>query len=200
MLWAFFISNLLGTIYGYEWYWAQMVDTIANYPVWYVYFVPDSPTASLFFTLSIGFLLMNRSLDQQPSKLYRAIRGFVEAFALITSFKYGIWAVAMIWTGAWQGVPVGWDGWMLTGSHLAMAVEALLFVRWYRYRLTAIIIVAIWTFWNDFMDYEKGVFPRLPDVLVDNYLSNIEWFTVGLSMTGILIAVVCLLIRKKRST
>ncbi|NOU89399.1 DUF1405 domain-containing protein [Paenibacillus sp. LMG 31460] len=199
MLWAFFISNLLGTIYGYEWYWAQMVDTIANYPAWYVYFVPDSPTASLFFTLSIGFLLMDRSLDQQPNKLYRAIRGFVEAFALITSFKYGIWAVAMIWTGAWQGVPVGWDGWMLTGSHLAMAVEALLFVRWYRYRLTAIIIVAIWTFWNDFMDYERGIFPRLPRELDDNLLT-IEWFTVGLSMTGILIAVVCLLIRKKRST
>lgn len=199
MLWAFFISNLLGTVYGYEWYWAQMVDTIANYPVWYVYFVPDSPTASLFFTLSIGFLLMDRSLDRQPNKLYRAIRGFVEAFALITSFKYGIWAVAMIWTGAWQGVPVGWDGWMLTGSHLAMAVEALLFVQWYRYRLTAIIIVAIWTFWNDFMDYERGIFPRLPRELDDNLLT-IEWFTVGLSMTGILIAVVCLLIRKKRST
>lgn len=199
MLWAFFISNLLGTVYGYEWYWAQMVDTIANYPVWYVYFVPDSPTASLFFTLSIGFLLMDRSLNRQPNKLYRAIRGFVEAFALITSFKYGIWAVAMIWTGAWQGVPVGWDGWMLTGSHLAMAVEALLFVRWYRYRLTSIIIVAIWTFWNDFMDYERGIFPRLPRELDDNLLT-IEWFTVGLSMTGILIAVVCLLIRKKRST
>ncbi|MDF2649588.1 MAG: hypothetical protein K0Q73_5393 [Paenibacillus sp.] len=198
MLWAFFISNLLGTVYGYEWYWAQMVDTIANYPVWYVYFVPDSPTASLFFTLSIGFLLMDRSLDRQPNKLYRAIRGFVEAFALITSFKYGIWAVAMIWTGAWQGVPVGWDGWMLTGSHLAMAVEALLFVRWYKYRLTAIIIVAIWTFWNDFMDYERGIFPRLPRELHNNLLT-IEWFTVGLSMTGILIAVICLLIRKKRS-
>lgn len=200
MLWAFFISNLLGTVYGYEWYWAQMVDTIANYPVWYVFFVPDSPTASLFFTLSIGFLLIDRSLDRQPSKLYRAIRGFVEAFALITSFKYGIWAVAMIWTGAWQGVPVGWDGWMLTGSHLAMAVEALLFVRWNTYKLTAILLVAVWTFWNDFMDYERGVFPRLPEVLVDNYLSNIEWFTVGLSVTGILIAIVCLLIRKNRST
>ena len=32
------------------------------------YFVPDSPTASLFFTLSIGFLLMDRSLNQQPNK------------------------------------------------------------------------------------------------------------------------------------
>ncbi|SDN86407.1 Uncharacterized membrane protein YpjA [Paenibacillus sp. yr247] len=199
MLWLLFISNLLGTIYGYEWYWAQMVDTIAEKPLWYVYFVPDSPTASLFFTLSVGFLLMERSSDKQHSKLYRAIRGFIQAFALITSFKYGIWAVTMIWAGAWQGVPVGWDGWMLTCSHLAMALEALLFARWYRYKLTAITLVAVWTFWNDFMDYERGIFPRLPDVLVDNYLFNIELFTIGLSVVGILTAVIFLFIRQKRN-
>lgn len=195
MLWAFFISNLLGTVYGYEWYWGQLVDTIVEYPVWYVYFVPDSPTASLFFTLTVGYLLLDHSLDLQGGKLYQAIRGFIQAFALITSFKYGIWAVVMIWAGAWQGVPVGWDGWMLTASHLAMAVEALLFARWYAYRLTAILLVAIWTLWNDFMDYERGIFPRLPRELHDN-LQTIEVFTIGLSVIGIMIAIVC----KKRST
>jgi uncharacterized membrane protein YpjA len=200
ILWLLFISNLLGTVYGYEWYWAQMVDTIAEKPIWYVYFVPDSPTASLFFTLSVGYFLIDRSSNKQRGKIYIAIRGFVEAFALITSFKYGIWAVTMIWAGAWQGVPVGWDGWMLTCSHLAMALEALLFVRWYTYKLTAILLVAVWTFWNDFMDYERGVFPRLPDVLVNNFLSDIEWFTVGLSIIGIMIAVTFLLIRPKRHT
>ncbi|WP_246361999.1 DUF1405 domain-containing protein [Paenibacillus alba] len=197
MLWLFFITNLLGTIYGYEWYWLQMTETIAEKPLWYVYFVPDSPTASLFFTLTIGYLLIDYRSTKKPSKLYQAIRGFIEAFALITSFKYGIWAVTMIWAGAWQGVPVGWDGWMLTASHLAMALEALLFVRWYRYKLTAIVLVAAWTFWNDFMDYERGVFPRLPDVLVDNYYRTIEGFTISLSVIGIIIAVLCLATRQK---
>ncbi|OCT12686.1 hypothetical protein A8709_33305 [Paenibacillus pectinilyticus] len=197
MLWLLLICNALGTIYGYEWYWGQMVDTIAENPVWYVIFVPDSPTASLFFTLSVGYLLMDSSSSRNSSKLYRAIRGFIEAFALITSVKYGVWAVTMIWAGAWQGVPVGWDGWMLTSSHLAMAVEALLFVRWFSFRIPAIVLVAIWTFWNDYMDYEKGVFPRLP-LELHPYLGTIQFFTVCLSIIGIWISVTCVFVREKR--
>jgi uncharacterized membrane protein YpjA len=189
MLWLLLICNFLGTIYGYEWYWQQMEETIAEHPIWYVLFVPDSPTASLFFTGSVAYLLLNPSSQTQRSKLYKAFRGFVEAFALITSFKYGIWAVVMIWTGAWQGVPVGWDGWMLTASHLAMAVEVLIFARWFTYKVPAIIAVAIWTFWNDFMDYERGIFPWLPKVLWDD-LPIIKWFTVSLSITGIIVALV----------
>ncbi|WP_229757732.1 DUF1405 domain-containing protein [Paenibacillus marchantiophytorum] len=200
ILWLLFISNFLGTVYGYEWYWIQMTNTIAEKPFWYVYFVPDSPTASLFFTLSVGYLLLDHTSIKQSGKLYQAIRGFIEAFALITSFKYGIWAVTMIWAGAWQGVAVGWDGWMLTSSHLAMALEALLFVRWYRYRVGAIVLVAAWTFWNDFMDYERGVFPSLPSVLVDNFYRTIEAFTIGLSVVAILIAVYCLIVRRKTSS
>jgi uncharacterized membrane protein YpjA len=198
MLWLFFITNLLGTVYGYEWYWIQMMDTIADYPSWYVIFVPDSPTASLFFTLSAGYLIIDRTWGRPSGKVYQSIRAFVEAFALITSFKYGIWAVTMIWAGAWQGVPVGWDGWMLTCSHLAMAVEALLFVRWFTYRIPAILLVTCWTLWNDFMDYERGVFPRLPEVLVNNYYRTIEGFTISLSVIGILIAFICLGLRQKK--
>ncbi|MFD0694805.1 DUF1405 domain-containing protein [Paenibacillus sp. GCM10027628] len=187
LLWLLFICNFLGTIYGYEWYWDQMEFTIANYPIWYVFFVPDSPTASLFFTGSVAYLLMDLHSDKPKSKIYRAFRGFVEAFALITSFKYGIWAVTMIWAGAWQGVPAGFDGWMLTVSHLAMAIEVLLYARWYTHKLPAIIVVAVWTFWNDFMDYERGIFPWLPKVL-HAYLPTIEAFTIGLSIAGIVIA------------
>ncbi|MEW9698964.1 DUF1405 domain-containing protein [Paenibacillus sp. SI8] len=197
MLWLLLICNLLGTIYGYEWYWNQMEYTLANYPTWYVWFVPDSPTASLFFTGTVAFLLADRSTTRPRRKLYKAVRGFVEAFALITSFKYGIWAVAMIWSGAWQGVPVGWDGWMLTASHLAMAVEVLIFARWYAYKVPAVILVAIWTFWNDYMDYGRGVFPSLSDALLDD-LGIIQWFTVGLSIVGIIIALMVRMMREKR--
>ncbi len=49
------------------------------------------------------------------------------------------------------------------------------------------------------MDYERGIFPRLPRELHAN-LRAIEWFTVGLSIIGIWIAILCLLIRKKRNT
>jgi len=187
-LWLLLICNFLGTVYGYEWYWNQMVDTIAENPIWYVIFVPDSPTASLFFTGAVLYIILDqRKSNSERSKLYRAFRAFVEAFALITSFKYGIWAVTMIWAGAWQGVPVGTDGWMLTASHLAMAVEALLYARWFTHRLPAVVLVAMWTLANDFMDYQRGVFPRLPQELWDD-LPTIDGFTIGLSIAGILIA------------
>lgn len=47
------IINLLGTLYGYYWYKWQLVQT----PLHFLPFVPDSPTASLFFVfVLIAFL------------------------------------------------------------------------------------------------------------------------------------------------
>ena len=48
-LWILFTVNLLGTIYGYYWYKGQLEIT----PVAFLAFVPDSPTASLFFCFAI---------------------------------------------------------------------------------------------------------------------------------------------------
>ncbi len=46
-LWLLLFVNLLGTIYGYIWYLPQLRNT----PSQFLIFVPDSPTASLFFAL-----------------------------------------------------------------------------------------------------------------------------------------------------
>jgi uncharacterized membrane protein YpjA len=124
------------------------------------------------------------------------IRGIVEVFALITSIKYGVWAVAMIMAGAAQGDAVSWQDWMLTASHLGMAAEVLLFARFYTFRIVPIAIVAIWTLWNDFMDYGKGIYPWLPKVLDDD-LGSIETFTLILSIVCIIIACVSLILRKR---
>ncbi|MBP1994754.1 DUF1405 domain-containing protein [Paenibacillus eucommiae] len=195
VLWTLFLVNLAGTIYGYQWYSEQLWYTWDNKPGWYIWFVPDSPTASLFFTLSLLYLLLDRRsshpLDKKPSVL----RGFVEAFSLITSFKYGIWAVAMIAAGAAQGNPTNWQDGMLTVSHLGMAAEALLFARFYTYRMLPIVLVAGWTLWNDFMDYQNGIFPWLPEVLEDD-LGAVEMFTISLSVVSIIIAILYLLSRR----
>lgn len=193
--------NLLGTVYGYQWYWNQLVYTSKQFGCLYLPFVPDSPTASLFFTLFIWLLL--RNVDRQtgiavPPKRAGWLRGFIEAFALITSFKYGVWAVVMIWAGAYQGDHIVWQDWMLTISHLGMAAEALLYARFYRYSLGAVTAVAVWTLWNDWMDYGAGVFPWLPEALMDD-LGVIQRFTIGLSCVGIAIAIMIWLIRNLKS-
>jgi uncharacterized membrane protein YpjA len=182
MLWSLFLVNLLGTIYGYIWYaqTGQLIYTMEKLPGWVLPFVPDSPTASLFFTLSIAYLLWDTYAGGSSEKT-NPLKSFIVAFGAITSVKYGVWAVAMIFAGAYQGSSMVWTDWMLVTSHLGMAAEALLFIRFFRLQSLTYGLVIAWAFLNDLMDYHGyRLYPWLPDVLDDN-LGAIEAFTLGLS-------------------
>lgn len=175
ILWALLIINGLGTIYGFIWYGNQLLDT----PWQYLIFVPDSPTASGFFTLFILYRLMGSS------------NRWIESFAAVTSLKYGIWAVAMIVLGAiGRLAPLGESlslasfdqvDWMLMTSHSGMALEALLFIKWYRFKWIHLLGIGLWTILNDFMDYIAGVHPYLPGSL-NRWVISIGWGTFMLSL------------------
>src|SRR5690606_13621518 len=96
-LWLLFICNLLGTIYGYIWYDAQLKWTVEAKAGWMLPFVPDSPTASLFFTLALLYLLFPPPAHRGFIKWSRSI---IEALAVVCSIKYGIWATVIIIWGA----------------------------------------------------------------------------------------------------
>jgi uncharacterized membrane protein YpjA len=169
-IWLLFVINFLGTIYGYIWYKNQLVDT-----TWWLWpFVPDSPTASLFFTIVLlAFILRKR----WP---------LIEAFAAVTLFKYGIWAsVMIIWTGALGG-ELYWQHYMLLFSHLGMAVQAVLYSPYLSFNIKHLLIVAIWTLTNDLLDYSIAIFPWL-DQRLHPYLSTVYVFTLGLSLVSLLI-------------
>lgn len=183
VLTALFWVNLLGTVYGFMWYGNQLEYTLLHRPVWMTLLVPDSPTASLFFTLSIGYLLVSGK-DRKESKAGLAVRAFVDTFGAVTSVKYGIWAVAMIADGVFQGDQATWQDFMLSFSHLGMAAEALLFVRFFRIRIGSLIAVGVWTLFNDYADYGFAIYPWLPDVLEDD-LGVIRVFTVWLSFISL---------------
>lgn len=187
-LWTLFAVNGLGTIYGYVWYANQLAYTLATMPDWLLPFVPDSPTASLFFTFSLAFLLS----DQGDVRRGGFLRQAVESFAVVTSVKYGIWAVAVILFGYAQGDAHEWQETMLIVSHLGMAAEALLYARLFTYRWPAVVLVAVWSFTNDWLDYHMGTYPWLPDELHDD-LPWIERFT---QMLGLLSIAAALLFRK----
>ncbi|GAB6990280.1 DUF1405 domain-containing protein [Paenibacillus pini] len=180
-LWLLFVCNLLGTVYGYIWYAQQMVYTMDHNPFWQVIFVPDSPTASLFFTIAVLFLLY-----PPKSLLGIGFRHLVEALAVVTSVKYGIWAVSIIFASVAQGSEMVWQDWMLVASHTAMAVEALIYVRFFKFGGSVIIAAAAWTFLNDTVDYTYGIFPWLPQQLNDD-VSSIQFFTFGLTLFSALI-------------
>ncbi|MDF2947013.1 MAG: hypothetical protein K0S51_1692 [Bacillales bacterium] len=162
------IINLLGTIYGYIWYGDQLSST--KWPL--VIFVPDSPTASLFFCIVLIFFLLGKN------------SGLFEALALLTLFKYGIWAVAMnifvlIETGS-----LHWTGYMLMASHLAMAIQGLLYIPFYKINKLHFNIAALMLVHNEIIDY---IFDVMPSYSVLSYYQNlIGYFTFWLSIFTIL--------------
>ncbi|MGV3240664.1 DUF1405 domain-containing protein [Streptococcus hyovaginalis] len=63
--------NLFGTLYGYYLYRYQLAET----PAKFLLFVPDSPTASLFFVLVLIAILWRKDWP------------LIEALALVKLFK-----------------------------------------------------------------------------------------------------------------
>jgi uncharacterized membrane protein YpjA len=175
VIWLLFIVNFLGTVYGYIWYGNQLQFTAENYQAWLLPFVPDSPTASLFFTLALLLMLY-------PPKGLKGtlVRELIEALAVLTSVKYGIWAVSIIFAGGYQGDTVSWKDWMLVVSHSGMAVEALIYARFFSFR-RMLPLALLWTLANDMVDYSVGIYPWLPAVLEDNVL-EVQNFTIILTL------------------
>lgn len=170
MLWLVLIINVLGTIYGYIWYGYQLAET----PAIFLIFVPDSPTASLFFCfVLVGFIL------KKNFKLF-------EALAIVTLVKYGIWAVVMnILTLMETGyLPI--EGYMLIVSHGAMAVQGVLYSPYYRFKLWHLVAAGVWTLHNDVIDYVFNMMPWYGSLM--KYLPQIGYFTFWLSIFSIAVA------------
>lgn len=173
------IVNFFGTAYGYYWYKSQLVET----PPKFLAFVPDSPTASLFFLFVLVAFFLGRNWP------------LFEALAMVTLVKYGIWAVVMnllvfIVSGEIDGI-----GLMLMISHGAMAVQGILYSPFYRFKLWHLVITAIWTLHNDVIDYVFLMLPRYH--MLDAYIPQIGYFTFWLSMASIGVAYY-LVLRKNR--
>jgi len=185
VLWLMMLIYIPGTVYGYYWYKDQLAWTWQTHPHWQIVFVPDSPTASLWFALAVLWLWV---LPTRPrSGWLLGLRGIVEALGVVTSVKYGVWATAIIIAGYAQGTSLDWASWMLMIGHSAMAVCALLYARFFRFSAIALMAAAAWTFLNDAVDYAYGVFPYLPDTLDDN-LRAVCVFTVLLTAVSVLAA------------
>ncbi|MBU5265430.1 DUF1405 domain-containing protein [Virgibacillus proomii] len=162
-----FLINLGGTIYGYMWYENQLSNTE---PLFFI-FVPDSPTASLFFTVFLLFFIFGKHVP------------YIEALAMITLFKYGIWAVMMNLLTLFLDGTLNWQGYMLMVSHGAMAIQGLLYAPFYQLKLRHIVVASIWTLHNDVIDYVFEQMPVYSSLTI--YMNEIGYFTFWLSIISI---------------
>lgn len=161
------MANTIGTIYGYYWYKGQLEVT----PWLFIPFVPDSPTASLFFVFVLLAFIKNKNCP------------ISEAFAFVTLVKYGIWAVVMnILTLNVTGA-LPWQGYMLIASHGAMALQAVLYAPFYQLKVRHVLAAAVWTFHNDVIDYVFMQYPKYPGL--ELYVREIGYFTFWLSVFSV---------------
>mgnify|MGYP001082249976 FL=1 len=180
-----FWVNLLGTAGGYAWYWDQLRETAAEKPFWLLPFVPDSPTASLFFSLSLLFLMAERHPVRRTAVGRLAgVRALVDALAVVTLFKYGVWAVVINFADGWQGGGIDPLQWMLIVSHAGMAIEAIVYAGRLAYGMPALLAASAWTLLNDALDYGLKIHPWLYPPLLDD-VPVIGAFTVFMSAVSI---------------
>lgn len=162
------LINIPGTIYGYIWYGSQLEQT----PFIFLPFVPDSPTASLFFVIFLFALLLNKRWP------------LFEALAAVTLIKYGLWAVVMNLASGLTGSELNWQHYMLIFSHAGMALQAVLYAPYYRIRPWHLLVVALWTIHNDIIDYVFMMHPWLSSGLLP-YIEHVGYFTFWLSIFSI---------------
>ncbi|RXK19269.1 DUF1405 domain-containing protein [Macrococcus sp. DPC7161] len=170
------IANILGTIYGYYWYMPQLENT----KWFFIPFVPDSPTATLFLVIALILTLFKKH------------NGYFEALAFVTLIKYGIWAVIMnIFTFVVLH-EVTFIGMMLICSHSIMAIQAFFFYPLFKIKVRHIVITAIWVFHNDVIDYVYMQYPIYS--MLSEYIQHIGYFSFWLSISCLL----CLLYLNNR--
>lgn len=169
-LWLLLVVNIAGTAYGYYWYGWQLADT----PAIFLPFVPDSPTASLFFVFVLLAFLLGRNWP------------LLESLAIVTLFKYGIWAVVMNLLVYFVNGYLDPIGLMLMISHGAMAIQGVLYAPFYKIKWWHFFAAAIWTLHNDIIDYVFFMLPRYQDL--DKYIPQIGYFTFWLSIASLGVA------------
>ncbi|TDM13225.1 DUF1405 domain-containing protein [Macrococcus lamae] len=158
------MCNLLGTLYGYYWYGSQLART-----KWYFMpFVPDSPTASLFLVIALIFIVAGRH------------SGLMESLAFVTLIKYGVWAVVMNIFTFIEIEEVTGTGLMLCLSHGIMAIEALIFLPFFKIKKWHILVTIIWVFHNDVIDYVYMQYPVYS--MLEQYIRHIGYFAFWLSV------------------
>ncbi len=159
--------NILGAMYGFEWYRVQLSRTrLVFWPV-----VPDSPLSTLIFGIMLVALYKGRRYP------------LLEALAYAGITKYGVWSM-LVFFQAWsqRGYAYAEELFLWT-SHFGMAFQAVLFYRIFAPPRRYLMIAGLWLLFNDYMDYAHGFHPYLPFA---EHIPTIRVYTPALSVLVIL--------------
>ena len=165
-VWALVAINLGGAVYGFNWYKEQLLQSpLIMWPV-----IPDSPLAALYF----GLFLLTLQFGWRVRLL--------AAVAFVSMVKYGLWTVLVFSQYWWAHGVTGFEEVHLTLSHLSMAVEAAIFLRYYYPGLGAGLAAGLWFALDDYVDYFHGAHAHLPDPA---FLPSVTLIAYGLTVVAL---------------
>src|SRR5699024_7269248 len=105
---------------------------------------------------------------------------YIEALALTTLIKYGIWAVVMNLLTLIVDGGLRWEGYMLIVSHAAMAIQGFLYAPYYKIQMRHLVLAGIVIFHDTIIDYVYRMMP-IHESLTE-YMNVIPYFTFWLSV------------------
>ncbi len=142
LAWPIICINLLGTAFGFLFYWPQLSTTpLVMWPI-----VPVSPLATLCMALSLAVWRLGYSAQ------------WLHVLAFMGCLKYGLWAaIAQVFiNGPGLIHPLIYQ--FLIWSHVAMVVQAFLIHRYAEFPVWAVGVGTVWFMLNDLLDYFLTVF------------------------------------------
>lgn len=147
-LYSLTLVNAAGAVYGFYWYRFQLAAT----PWWFWPFVPECPIQALLFAVVACLLLAGR---RSP---------FLETVTYLGLVKYGSWTVMVLSLFRLTGGQLDGEKLFLLFSHVGMALEGLLFLRFVPRPGRLLLFGApAWFGAMDFLDYGAGIHPWLPN-------------------------------------
>lgn len=166
-----FIINLLGSIYGFYWY----KDRLLEVPKILWIFVPDSPTATFLFTISLYFFIKRKPMP------------FLNLIACTWMIKYGLWAVIINIHYMFLQKQILFTNSHLTISHIGMALEGFIFSHFTYVKKKYVFFALLLMVLSDFVDYAFMLHPWLFDGSQFALAQNVAMFlTVILSFYNFL--------------
>jgi|TARA_B100000959_G_C14957013_1_gene614166 uncharacterized membrane protein YpjA len=158
------IANIFGVGFGFYYY----QGLLANAPIWALPFIPDSPISTLFFSLAILLILINRKSD------------IVTSLASVYVMKYGIWTMFVILYYPYHFLTPQLANyyWLMFILHFGMVIEPILILHTMKRKKMILLVPIVWLLLNDLIDYGLNMNPlepySLPNIQIVGIFSIME--------------------------
>lgn len=154
ILFLLVIVNLAGTLFGVYYYIPQLLAS----EMFFWPLIPDSPTATFLFILSLSLIARN---DFSKEK---GLKNIIYGLAFVGNIKYGLWTVFVLIEFMPQFLSI--NGTLMYSflllSHLGMFLQAFLILPYIDYS-DYILIAPIFYLFNDLIDYSFQIHTSLPE-------------------------------------